>query len=144
MGDGLDVVALRVEDERAVVVRVVLRADAGAAVVVAAGRERRRMECVHRRAVRRGEGDVQRRRRGPVGDPEVRLAVLAEADAPLAVHDHRVAERGERGDVEGAGGGEVRDPDVQVVDHAATLPPRGDPLLDERELVHHRGGSTNG
>jgi hypothetical protein len=41
MAHGLDVVAVGIEDEGAVVGRVVMRADAGAAVVARAGGERR-------------------------------------------------------------------------------------------------------
>src|SRR5581483_9806685 len=76
MADGLDVVPVGVVDEGAVIVRVVVLADSGSAVVDPVRREGSLVEGVDRRAVGRGEGDV---RPGSVGlaldDPERRLAV---------------------------------------------------------------------
>ena len=53
VADGLDVVAVGIEDEGAVVVLVVVVADPGRAVVGPAGGERGRVERVHRRPVGR-------------------------------------------------------------------------------------------
>ena len=58
MADGFDIVAVRVDDEGAVIVGVVVRADARRAVVLAAGSQRRRVEGVDLGAVSRGEGVV--------------------------------------------------------------------------------------
>src|SRR6187402_1951954 len=55
---GFDVVAVGVEHERAVVVLVVVRARAGRAVVLAAGRHRRLVERVDDGAVVGAERDV--------------------------------------------------------------------------------------
>ena len=62
VADGLDVVAVGVEDEGAVVVGVVHGADAGRAVVLAAGGDRGLVEGVDLRAVLGAEGDVGVRR----------------------------------------------------------------------------------
>ena len=59
MADGLDVVAVGVEHVGAVVGRVVDLADAGGAVVGAAGLEGGGVEGVDRRAIGRREGDVE-------------------------------------------------------------------------------------
>jgi hypothetical protein len=56
--DDLDVVPVRVEDERAVVTRVIDGALAGAAVILVARGERRSVERPHGRVVLRGERDV--------------------------------------------------------------------------------------
>ena len=55
----LDVVAIRIEHEGAIVVRMVVRPQARRAVVLAAGRERGAMEGVDRGAVLGGEAEVQ-------------------------------------------------------------------------------------
>jgi len=58
VADGLDVVAVGVEDEGAVVAGVVERARARSAVVGATGGERGGVEGVDRVAIAGGEGDV--------------------------------------------------------------------------------------
>ena len=65
MAHRLDVVPVRVEHERAVVVRVVVRADARRAVVLAARRHCGLVERVDDGAVLRADRDVHR----PVGSP---------------------------------------------------------------------------
>ena len=81
VADRLDVVAVRVEDERAVVVRVVDLANAGPAVVAAAGRERGCMEGVHRLAILGRERHVHAAVRAavPPPDPEEREVVAEPA-----------------------------------------------------------------
>jgi hypothetical protein len=59
VADGLDVVAVRIEHEGAVIVRVIMRPQAGSAMVRAAGGERGFVEFVDRGAVGRREGDMQ-------------------------------------------------------------------------------------
>ena len=59
----LDVVAVRVEDESGVVAHHLRRARPRRTIVDAAGIQRRGVEPIDRRAVLRGEGDVDRRRR---------------------------------------------------------------------------------
>src|SRR5204863_9720329 len=83
----LGVVAVRVEDERAVVGRVVVLTKAGRAVVLPSRRERRRVEGVDGRPAGGLEGDVRPRPgRVALGDPEGRLAVPAEARRLPLVH----------------------------------------------------------
>jgi hypothetical protein len=80
VADPLDVVALRVEHEGAVVVLVV-PAHARRSVVRAAGGEAGGVERVDGRAIVAGERDVQSRRIGlSLMEPEDRLALVAEPD----------------------------------------------------------------
>ena len=80
VADGLDVVAVGIEHERAVVVRVILRAQARRAVVLAAGRERCAVERIDAGAILGHDRDVQRLLQlAFAADPEVRLAADAEA-----------------------------------------------------------------
>src|SRR5215210_3035682 len=59
VADGLDVVALGIEDERAVVRLVVMRPEPRRAVVRAARSEGRLVEGIYRGAVSRAERDVR-------------------------------------------------------------------------------------
>src|SRR5687768_8175971 len=71
MADRLDIVAVRIEHEGAIIARVVRNAQAGPAVVGAARRQGCFIERVNRRSVLRDEGDVQARRGfGPAREPE--------------------------------------------------------------------------
>src|SRR5580704_1126152 len=73
VADGFDVVPVRIEDERAVVVWVVKRARARGSVVLRTCRDPGGIEGVHRRTVFGGERNVRGRRARPVGGgPEVR------------------------------------------------------------------------
>src|SRR5689334_10536335 len=86
MPDRLEVVAVGIERERAVVAARVLRTEAGRAVVAPAGGERGGVERVDRLARRGAEGDV---RGAPgaiaIGDREVVRAVVAERDLALCL-----------------------------------------------------------
>src|ERR671924_1401718 len=96
--DGFDVVAVRIEHERAVVGSVVLRTWAWGAVVLSARGERRSVELVDRPAVDGCESKVHAAgwRSSPSGDPELRLSVRPAEGVPLAaVHHDRDAERSE-------------------------------------------------
>src|SRR5262245_49019304 len=78
VADRFDVVVVEVEDEGAVVVRMVLRPQARCAVAPTARSESGVVEGAHRGAALDHEGDVRRRRRPAVaGDPELGLAVPA-------------------------------------------------------------------
>ena len=120
VADRFDVVAVGVEDERAVVGRVVVLADAGRAVVGAAGRERGRVEGVDRLAVVAGERDV---RAGAVRlalrDPELVLALGAERGGLPLLEGHRLLEpeRLEGLPVEGPAALEVAHVDADMVEH---------------------------
>src|SRR5215210_1068138 len=95
MEDGLDVVAVRIQHEGPVVARVVELADAGRAVVGAAGGERRRVERVDRLAVL----DPERNVHAAVGpatalrDPEEGEVVAEAADVGSRLHQDTDPER---------------------------------------------------
>jgi hypothetical protein len=77
---GLDVVAVGIEHERTVIVRVIARAQAGRAIVLAACGERRAMEGVDGRPIVGVDRNMQNALEPSLAaDPEIRLAVLAEA-----------------------------------------------------------------
>ena len=81
MTNRLDIVAIRIEHERAVVVGVIVRANARRAIVLAAAGQRGHIERVHLGARRRQESDVGWRRLQSVRrQPEFALVVLANAD----------------------------------------------------------------
>src|SRR5262245_43219386 len=61
MANHLDVVPVRVDDERRIVVRVIVRAKARRAVVLAARRESRAMEVIDLPAILGDECDVKMR-----------------------------------------------------------------------------------
>jgi hypothetical protein len=65
MADGLDVVAVRIVDEGAVVVLVVVGTDPGGPVVLSAGHDRRLVEAIDRLPIRCAQRDVRRRARSP-------------------------------------------------------------------------------
>ena len=68
---GLDVVPVGIKHERRVVARVVLRAQAGGAVVRTAGPQRLAVERIHLRPAGGAEGDMRARRVRRGGrDPE--------------------------------------------------------------------------
>jgi hypothetical protein len=97
VADGLDVVAVWIQDEGAVIVLVVVGAQAGRADVAASGRQPGSMERLHGGPVRTGDGDMGRPAQRPVGvDPEVRLGVAAQARRAVALHQQLVAERAKR------------------------------------------------
>lgn len=76
MADGFDVVAVGIEDERTVIVGVIVRPNAGRAIVTAAGGERRPMESVDPLPAVTSKSDMHRRlvaRR--LMDPEGRVAL---------------------------------------------------------------------
>src|ERR1700722_8039918 len=77
--DHLDIVAVGVEDERPVVVRMIMGPQPGAAVRAAARGQRGVIEGIDESAAVHSERDVQRRLvRTAAVDPEVRLRRLAE------------------------------------------------------------------
>src|SRR5690242_11890897 len=118
VADGLYVVAVGVEHERAVVVLVV-PAKAGRTVVRAAGRETRDVERVYGRPVVAGEGEVHS---GGVGlslmEPERRLTLVAEADHAVIrpLGEHGPAERCQSLLVEGATAGVVAHVGAYVIE----------------------------
>src|SRR5258708_40095434 len=106
----LDVVAVGIEHEGAVVIRVVVRPQPRRAVILAAGGERRTVEGVDRCAIIGGDRDVQDALNPALAtDPEIRIAVAPETGGGTSalgfrdLHDHAVAERRQRLLVEGRG-----------------------------------------
>lgn len=88
MAHRLDVVAVRADNERSVVIGVIDFPDAGRPVVFAASLERGLIERVDLRAVLRDEGDVHRiLLLGMRTEPELRFSVLAESGPALNFHD---------------------------------------------------------
>ena len=125
VADGLDVVAVGVEDEGAVVAGVVDRARAGGAVVGAAGGEGGGVEGVDRASVLRTPKAtwaplttgrprewIQKKGFGPM------LGLVAEAGGRLGeLHQQRDPERLQRRFVEGLAARVVADLDADVVEH---------------------------
>src|SRR5712691_1322787 len=117
--DGLDVVAVGVEDERRVVRLAVARPRARFSVVFTAGRERRRVEALDGCAVLGLEGQVERAR-GPAGpEPELRGARPAEPGGSglRVVGLEAVSERLQGGAIEAQAPGEIRHRQSDVVEH---------------------------
>src|SRR6478736_1687498 len=130
MADGFDIVAVRIEHERPVVMRVIVRPQSGLAVVAASGRQRGSVERVDIGPGLRRERDVETAADDTltVADPEIRLAVLAEARLRRAagllgrqLHDDSDAERLERGLVEPLAVRKVGHGETDMVEHANLL-----------------------
>ena len=109
MADGLDVVAVGVADERAEVVRVVLRPYPWLVERLGARRRRRRRRTPARPPGRGLEREVRfpEALAGAARAEPERRAVGAVADDLAEVHDPLAAERSEHGVVEAGAGGDV-------------------------------------
>src|SRR6266700_2879751 len=126
---GLDIVAVAIEHEGAVVTGVIMRADAGRAVVATARRESFLVESVDRGAVLGQDRDMQRLVQAAFpADPEIRLAIGAKSGRRIMsglllrhFHDEAVAERGPRLCIEGLGAKIVGNRKTDVVDHENLL-----------------------
>lgn len=124
--DGLDIVSIRIEHERPVVLTGVLRSHARSAVVPASRGKRGCMERVDLLAPVRGERHVDRGRGWVNGrDGEVGSLLKSEGDLPRGLApgtDLGEPEGEQRPRVELAAAGEVAHADTEMVDHHA--PPR--------------------
>ena len=115
MADGLNIVLVEVDHVSAVVVGVVSRPESRRAVVYPSGVERGRVEGIHSRTVRRGEGQVERGRRLALPDEEVNAARRSPTDGSFKL-DFLYAERCERLPVEASARLEVVNRNREVVD----------------------------
>ena len=117
MTDGFDAVAVRIEHECAVVMRVVDGPDARGALVGAARGDRRSMECLAAAAIPRGERDVNAHARVATGEEEERPRI-AEADVTGPVEQDGDAERSERRLIERPAAFEIRHAEHHVINQA--------------------------
>src|SRR5947207_12601161 len=127
VADGLDVVAVGVEHERAVVALVV-PAQARRAVVGAAGGEARGVERVNGRPVLARERDVHSGRVGlALMEPEDGLALIAEPDHPVVgpLGEDGPAERCQGLLVEGAAALVVAHVGTDMIEHARMMSETG-------------------
>lgn len=129
MADRLDVVAVGVEDEGAVVVGVIVGAQAGSPVLGAAGGERGGVEGIDFVGRAGGEGEVDAADRGTAagGEPKEGLATSlrfgAEAEHSLELHHRADPEWGQGRFVESAAAFQVADLETGVVEHRFSLTP---------------------
>ena len=115
MAHGLDIVSIGVEDVSGVVVLVVARPKPGSAIVRATGAQRRRVEGINCRPVRRGEGQVQRCGRLTLPDEEVDPARRSPADAAPSLNLLN-SERRERLTVEAPARPQVTNRNGEMID----------------------------
>src|SRR4029453_6954962 len=117
VADGFDVVAVGIEHECAVIVRVVVRANTGSAVVAAAGRHGCLIKSVHRGTVLRHDRDMERLVQPAfAADPEIGLSIGAESRGGIVAmlllrdfHHEGVVERRQCLQIEGLGAFVIRD-----------------------------------
>ena len=143
MADCLDVVAVGVAHEGAVVGRVVLRPDPRLMQNFRTRRGGRGEEGVDGLTVRRHEGDVglaEAVARRLLPDPEGR-AVGAIADHRTEFHDPPAAERCHNGIVEGGARGEVCALDRYVIEHGDSLPDGNDGSGGIRTAAEEKGAA---
>src|SRR5215467_10173910 len=120
--DRLDVVAIRIADERPVVGGVVLRPQPRLVQDLGAMRHGGVEEGPHRGPAWCGEGDVgfpEAVTGGLAADPEVRHGWHPVADRFAEVHDALASQRGKRGVIEGGAGAQVRTLDRKMIKHEA-------------------------
>jgi deazaflavin-dependent oxidoreductase (nitroreductase family) len=127
MAHSLDVVAVRVAHERAVIVRVVFGPDPRLVQHLGTGAHGRREERVDGGPAGRLERDVRLPEAGALfagAEPEVGFRVDAEAHDISEVHQSRGAERGQDSVVEGGADGYVGALDPKVIEHRDILAAR--------------------
>src|SRR5262245_4712074 len=120
--DRLDVVAIRVADERPVVRGVVLRPQPRLVQDLGAMRHGGVEEGPHRGPAWCGEGDVgfpEAVTSGLAADTEVRHGWHPVADRLAEVHDALASQRGKRGVIEGGAGAQVPTLDRKMIKHDA-------------------------
>lgn len=113
-----DVVTVRSDDKRRVVVGMVVRPKARRTIVFASDEERGSVERFNFGPVARGESQVHRAWRGPGRrKEEARLTVRAKASAMRSLSEENNAQRREGRGKEAAAGAEIRDAEVDVIQH---------------------------
>src|SRR5690349_3767099 len=125
MTNRLDIVTVGIKNKSAVIVRVVMRTQAGRSVVGAASGQCRAMECIDCHAIRRDQCDMYPPAALLTGsDPELRAPGRPEPGAFVAsgllagdIHDRAIAERRERRDVERAAARKIGDGQSDVIEH---------------------------
>src|ERR1700730_16631711 len=126
MANCLDIVAIAVVDESAVVVWMILRAKPGRSVVFAAGRDRGIIECFDGGAIRCREGDMVFRGLGTLAEPEIR-PVLPHPHRLAEIHQHLVSQWSQRGLKKAFAFSDVRNWQADMIDHDC-------PSADSRKL----------
>src|SRR5918996_1172240 len=124
VAEGLDVVSVRIEDVRRVVVLPVLRAETGRPVVPSARGDRRFVERVDHRRVVGLEPDVRVAWSIARPDPEIEARCVGEVRHALRLEHDRVAERCERLHVVLLRGVQIGDTDLHVVEHCSSFKAR--------------------
>src|SRR5204863_8280673 len=101
MTDGFDVVSVRIEDERAIVVRVIVRAKARWAIVSSSGCHRRfikRIDELPRVRVKRNVAASAVQRSLP--DPEIGFGRNGESRVAAELHPYRITDRRDRATIQ--------------------------------------------
>ena len=126
MANRFDVVAVGIEDKRPIVIRMVMLARPGQAVVLSTRGERGGVKRVHDLPVGGGECDVQRSVRLPHPYPEVRFAPDPESRALVIdaifgtkLHDQLISERRQSRGVEALRRRVVLGAQTNVIEHPA-------------------------
>src|SRR6202011_3276701 len=116
-------VAVRIEKERSVVARAVVRPYARCPVVASAGGQPLRVEAIHGRPVGGTKSDVGADGGGALirVEPQTRLARRAEAGVTVAAGVELGTERSQRAAVEADTGLEVPDLQADMVEHRDLL-----------------------
>src|SRR6185437_4209372 len=133
--DGFDIVAVRVVNEGGVVARPVV-AVSRPAVVLAPGRERRRMERAHLVGAPGFECDVHGHHGALAADPEIRVLAVIEASGLTVFHVASITEGLERLLIEGPGTLVVAHGNRGMCDHA--------PIIRHRVVGWLADGSREG
>src|SRR5258708_5475942 len=128
--DGLDVVAVGIEQEGGVVGRAVIGAQPGTAVIAPAGLDPGAVEAVDGGAIGRAEGDMGAGTRGALArgvEPQRRLACRTEPRARSIARAQHVTERRERARVEAHARVEILHLQADMVVHGDLLMNGGHP-----------------
>src|SRR5581483_10526622 len=111
-----EIMAVRIEDKGAEIVRMIMATDPGRAIVAAARSQRGRVECAHRVLSIGGEGEMDRPGRRAEAEPELGLVGRAHQGPALALADDADPERRQGRDIESFGLREVFDGEPDVID----------------------------